>query len=368
MKKIKRFISLYVPVTNCTLRCHYCYVTQYRLFEGKLPELPYSPEIIRKALSRKRLGGTCLINFCGGGETLLPEKIIEYIKVLLKEGHFVMIVTNATSTKRFNQIAEFPSELFSRLFFKFSYHYLELKKKYLFDIFFNNIIKMRDIGCSFTLEATPSDELIPFMDEMKELAIQRVGASCHLTIGRDQRVAGELPILTDMSDNEYYKIWSVFNSSLFDYKKSIFGVKRKEFCYAGAWSAFIDINTGKMNQCYGSYYNQNIFKNINKPLRFFPIGNNCNQKHCYNGHAFLALGIIPELEAPTYGELRNKICTDGSEWLQPEMKAFMDTKLYESNPEISAFQRNLVNTEIGFRKICSFSKRVMNTIVKAIKN
>mgnify|MGYP003771262597 CR=1 FL=1 len=104
MDKIKRFVSIYVPVTSCTLRCQYCYVTHNRLFNNKLPVLKYSPEIVKKALSKRRLGGTCLVNFCAGGETLLPEKVVDYIRVLLEEGHYVMIVTNATMTKRFKQI------------------------------------------------------------------------------------------------------------------------------------------------------------------------------------------------------------------------------------------------------------------------
>jgi organic radical activating enzyme len=364
MENIKRFISLYVPVTTCTLRCQYCYITQHRLFEGKLPEMPYSPEFLKEALSKKRLGGTCLINICGGGETLLPDKIVDYTKVLLEEGHYVMIVTNATITKRFEEIAKFPKKLFSHLFFKFSYHYLELKKKKLLDTFFDNVIKMRNIGCSFTLEITPHDELIPYIEEMNALAIKRVGATPHVTIARDERIDGSLPILTNMTDEDYYKTWGKLNSSLFDYKKSIFGVKRKEFCYAGSWSAVINISTGVMRQCYHSYFHQNIFKNINKPIRFLPIGNNCQEEHCYNGHAFLVLGIIPEIQAPTYGEIRNKKCVDGSEWLQPEMKAFMQTKLYDSNPQLSNFQKSIVNMEIMLRRIIKFPSRTLRKVKK----
>lgn len=136
MDRIKRFIDIYVPVTSCTFRCHYCYITHHRLFGNRLPELKYSPEVVRKALSKQRLGGPCLINFCGGGETLLPEKTIDYIRVLLEEGHYVMVVTNASVSKRFEQIAAFPADLMKRLFFKFSYHYMELKKRNLLDTFF----------------------------------------------------------------------------------------------------------------------------------------------------------------------------------------------------------------------------------------
>lgn len=226
MDKIKRFIDIYVPVTTCTLRCHYCYITQHCLFDGPLPKFDYSPEYVRKALSKERLGGPCLMNLCGGGETLLAPQMVEYIRELLAEGYYVMVVTNATVSKRFEEIAKFPKELLSHLFFKFSYHYMELKRRNLLDKFFANVCLMRDSGASFTLEATPSDELIPYIEEMQRAAIEHVGAVNHITAGRDERVAGALPILTNMSRENYQKTWSVFHSEFFDYKMSIFGKKR----------------------------------------------------------------------------------------------------------------------------------------------
>ncbi len=346
MDKIKRYIDCYVPVSGCTLRCDYCYITQHRLFDAKLPNFKYTPEHVRKALSRERLGGTCLINFCAGGETLLAPQITHYIKELLEEGHYIMIVTNATVDKRFDEIAEFPAELTKRLFFKFSYHYLELKKRKLLERFFNNIKKVRDAGCSFTLEATPSDEWIPYIDEMKQVAVENIGAVCHITIARDERDPEKLPILTSLPREEYEKIWSNFNSAIFDYKLTIFEKKRKEFCYAGDWSFYLNLATGIMTQCYRSYTSQNIFKDIEKPIKFRAIGKNCKEHHCYNGHSFIVLGDIPELEAPTYAELRNRVCTDGSEWLKPEMKHFMSTKLWQSNKEYSALKKARTNCYI----------------------
>ena len=352
MEKIKRFIDIYVPITSCTLRCHYCYITHHHLFDKKLPQFKYDAEFIRKAFSKERFGGVCLINMCGDGETLLPPEMIKYIRVLLEEGHYVMVVTNATTTKRFEEIAKFPKELKERLFFKFSYHYLELKKRNLLDIFFSNIKKMRDEGCSFTLEATPSDELIPYIDEMKERAIKEVGAINHMTIARDERRKAEfLPILTNMSLENYKKTWGDFNSSFFNYKMSIFGIKRKEFCYAGAWSLHVNLGNGNASQCYCSYVKQNIYKDITKPIKFIPVGNNCNQHHCYNGHVFLTLGNIPELQAPNYADIRNKVTLDGSEWLQPKMKAFMSSKLYESNKEYTQEEKDKWNRYIRIRKI-----------------
>jgi hypothetical protein len=328
--------------------------------------LKFTSDEVRKALSKERMGGTCLINFCGGGETLLPNKIVDYARVLLEEGHYVMIVTNGTVTKRFDEMAAFPPELLKRLFFKFSYHYMEFKEKNLLGKFFANVNKMHEVGASFTLEATPSDKLIPYIDEMKEVAIKNVGAICHVTVARDERVAGELPILTDMSREDYKKTWSVFNSRIFDYKMEIFGIKRKEFCYAGVWLLFVNLETGILSQCYKSHYCQNIFKDINKPIRFLPIGNNCCEEHCYNGHSFISFGIIPELKAPTYTEERNRVCTDSSEWLYPEMKSFMETKLYETNKEYTDWQKLKVNLEVKSRRMIKYPIQIVSKIKRKL--
>ena len=363
-EQIKRFIDVYVPVTTCTLRCHYCYITQHRLFDNELPKFKYTPEQIRKALSQKRLGGVCLINLCGGGETLLPPEMPAYIRTLLEEGHYVMVVTNATISQRFEELAQLPKELLCRLFFKFSYHYLELKKRNLLDRFFNNIRKMRDAGASFTLELTPSDEAIPYIDEIKQTAIDNVGAPCHVTVGRDERNPKYLPILTNMSREEYQKTWNIFQSEFFNYKLSVFGTKRHEFCYAGDWSFYLNIGSGIMTQCYCSYKSHNIIENPDEPIPFIPIGNNCSEHHCYNAHAFLTLGNIPELPAPTYATLRNRVCLDGSEWLKPEMKAFMSTKLFESNKEYTDDQKARINSEIRRAKMANKVTNGTRRIVK----
>lgn len=351
MTKIKRFIDFYIPVESCTFRCHYCYITQHRLFDNKLPELKYSAKQVRVALSQKRLGGPCLINMCGGGETLLPPLVIDYIRELLEEGHYVMVVTNASLTKRMEALSKLPKNLLTRLFFKFSYHYLELKKRGLLEHFFENIRLVRDAGASFTLEATPSDELIPYIDEMKKASLENVGAVCHVTVARNEAAEGNLPILTNMTDENYQKTWNQFNSEFFNYKFSIFNKKRKEFCYAGDWSFVLNVGTGKMRQCYSSYFEQNIIEDPTIPIRFLAVGNNCSQYHCYNGHAFLCLGDIPEHKCPTYATIRNRVCQDGSEWLKPEMKCFMQSRLYESNEEYSEIKKIYVNTEIRIRKV-----------------
>lgn len=359
MEQLKRFIDIWVPVTTCTLRCHYCYITHHRLFDKELPKFKYGVETFRKGLSQARLGGVCMINFCGGGETLLPPEMPQYIRAMLEEGHYVMVVTNATVNRAFDEIAAFPPELLERLFFKFSYHYLELKKRNLLDRFFHNIHKVVDAGASFTLEATPSDELIPYIDEMKNVALKEVGAVCHVTVARDEHNMSAIPILSKMSPDEYYQTWKVFDSEFFDYKFSVFSEKRTEFCYAGDWTLFFNLGTGVLSQCYCSLYNQNILDNPSKPIQFKAIGHHCLQPHCYNAHAFLTFGAIPEHIAPTHAVVRNRRCLDGTEWLKPKMKAFMGEKLVEGNIIYDDTKKKSVDREMAMREFRRNMKRMI---------
>lgn len=367
MDKIKRFIDCIVDTETCNLRCHYCYIAQLKKFDKKLAKFGHSPKEIRKALSQKRLGGTCLINLCAGGETLLSNEVIPLVKELLEEGHYVMIVTNGTLTNRFKKIAQFDKKLLDNLFFKFSFHYLELVRLNWLDKFFENIQIVREAGASFTVEITPSDELIPYIDEVKQISMEKLGALPHITIARDDRTKG-IDVLTKMDYEEYKKIWGQFNSKLFEFKTKIFYEKRKEFCYAGDWSCYLNLTTGDLRQCYCGRVLDNIYKDVNKPLNFEAIGNNCTLAHCYNGHAYLALGDIPELIASkeyTYADLRNRKDNQG-EWLKPKMKAFMSSKLVESNEEYSKEEKDKVNrfnkVKLAKYKVNVFAKKVVKKI------
>lgn len=49
----------------------------------------------------------------------------------------------------------------------------------------------------------------------------------------------------------------------------------------------------------------------------------------------LTLGTIPGATEVRYGDIRDRERADGTHWLQPELKAFFNTKLEESNETIS---------------------------------
>lgn len=338
---MKRFIDCYVPTETCNFRCHYCYIAQHRKFNAKLAKFDYQPEFIRKALSKKRLGGTCMFNICAGGETLLSEDVIKIIEQLLLEGHYVMVVTNGSLTNRFKEISNFDESLMKHLFFKFSFHFLELKRMGILDKFFENVKLMEKCGASYTIEITPTDELEPYIDEIKQICLKEVGAMPHITIGRKD--SDDIPPLTNHTFDEYKKIWSQFDSEMFNFKAKIFGEKRKEFCYAGEWSVYLNLMTGEMRQCYCGKKLDNIYENVNKKLKFCPVGNSCGLPHCYNGHAFLTFGDIPELDTPTYDKLRNRVKDNGAEWLTKEMKEFMQSKLVDSNELKSGSKKALIN-------------------------
>ena len=179
MEQMKRFIDCGIGTFACNLRCHYCYVAQNFLFTQKVPAFKYSAEHIGRCLSKERLGGTCMFNICASGETLIPHEVVDYVKAILSQGHYVMIVTNGMLKKRFEEFAKFPKDYRKRLFFKLSFHYLELKRLDKFELFFSNVRLIKAMKASFTIEVTPSDELIPFIDEMKEISLREFGALPH---------------------------------------------------------------------------------------------------------------------------------------------------------------------------------------------
>lgn len=366
MDKLKRFIDCYIDTETCNLQCHYCYIAQMERFNKKLAKFGHTPDEIRKALSVERLGGKCLINLCAGGETLLSTEVIPVVKALLEEGHYVMIVTNGTMTNRFKEIAQLPKELLERLFFKFSFHYLELLRLNFMDKYFDNVLMMHNSGCSFTVEITPSDELIPHIEDIKKVCMEKLGDLCHITIARDDRT-DEIIHLSKYDFDEYKNIWGQFKSELFDFKSKIFYKKRKEFCYAGDWSVYINLTSGDMKKCYFSKAIDNIYTNIDEPLKFEAVGCNCQLAHCYNGHAYLALGDIPEAgKDVTYASLRNGE-TEGQEWLKPKMKEFMSQKLYDNNEEYSCERKKQINEHQKINKLKYSIKRSLVKIDHKLK-
>ena len=364
---ISKLITITVPITACNLNCHYCCIMNRDGWKADAIKIRRSPEYIRKAFSKERLGGICLVNITGWGETLIPPSMPSIIKELLEEGHYMEVVTNGTLTQRFEEIAKIPKELLSHLEFKFSFHYQELTRLGWVDRFFENVKMMKNAGCSFTIELMPNDELVGQIEEVKKLCIEKVGAVCHLTVGRDD--VNKRALLTSMSQQEYVKTWESFDSKMFQYKMEIYNTKRKEFCYAGMWSLYVNLSTGDACQCYGIQPNQNIYADLSKPIVFRPVGHGCKQPYCYNGHAFLTMGCIPELEAPTYAEIRNRETVYGDEWFSPEMKEAFSCKLKDSNKQLTNVEKVgfYLSYPIYYFKLLGFNKFYIPRIKRKIR-
>lgn len=338
MDKIKRVFLFAIPVSICNFRCHYCYLSHRSAsFQGIHPEMKYSPQEFANAMSVERIGGLAYGNFCADGETLLVRDIDLYVKAFVEQGHYAEVVSNMTVTPILDKFLGWDKDLLKHIEFKCSFHYLELKKKGLLETFANNVNRAWAAGASVNIEITPSDELIPYIDEVKAFSMKEFGALPHITIARDDHTK-EIDYLTNLDMKEYDRVWSQFESGFWRFKKTIFGKKQKGFCYAGKWSLFINLCTGQSRACYCGESLGDAFAHPEQPFPEAPIGK-CPIAHCYNGHALLTLGVIPHVTDVRYGDIRDRICKDETHWLQPELKCFFNSKLEESNAEYSMLKR-----------------------------
>lgn len=346
-EKIKRYLDVYIDTETCNFKCHYCYIALTERFNKQLYKMKHTPEEIRQAFSKERLGGACVINLCAGGETLLSPDVLPTVRALISEGHYVMIVTNGSMTNRFEEVRDtFSDYEKAHLFFKFSFHYLELLRLNILEKYFANVNMMHKVGCSLTVELTPCDELIDRIDEIKDVCMRNLGALPHLTIARDDRTGG-INHLSKLRWENYKKTWSAFDSALFDFKSNIFYRKRKEFCYAGEYSLYININSGVYTPCNCGRRLGNIY--ADKKINFDAVGQ-CKLPHCYNGHSWIALGCIPVMRfaernpgirVPTYAEERDRILANGEHWLKPSFQYVFSTRASETNEEYSFFRKLL---------------------------
>ncbi len=364
MEKIKRFVDIYIPVETCNLRCEYCYVTKNRKFNSKIMPLAHSISEIKQAFSKEKLGGTCLINMCAGGETLLPDYMTDVIKVILENGHYLMIVTNGTVKKRFEELIKLDEKLKKRLFFKFSFQYLELKRLNMMKIFFDNVKLAHSAGCSITVEVAASDSAIPYIDDIKEVCMENVKALPHVTLLRDV-ATDNFSLLSNYKMDKLKEIWGSFHSELFDFRSKIWEIKRKEFCYAGVWSICVDLQSGNIKKCFDEKSIGNIYND--KQIKFEPVGKHCKAPYCFAGHAFIALGTVPEIDIGSFDSLRDR---PQAKWLYPEIKNIMKQKLKNNNEEYSNFQKFGMELKLKNRiaKVKLSPKKISYNTVKNIKS
>lgn len=332
--KISKFIDIDLEdTTTCNFRCDYCYVWRKKDFSGGVETSKHSIVEIRKGLSKEILGGTCFINLCARGETMLSKDIVELTYELLDEGHYVSIVTNGTIRVNILKFIQFPEEFQERLFLKISFHYHELQKKKMMALFWENIEDIRKSKCSYTLEITPYDDLVADIDNIKKLFEENeCGALPHISFARDITKEG-LDALSNYSIDEYKEIWGQFNSKMFELKSEWYGKKINQFCYAGNWSYRVNLASGSIQTCYRHESVGNIFDENLKSFPVESVGCDCKMPYCFNNHAFLAWGCVPEISCFNYYDMRNRIRRDGTSWLGKKMSAAMSTKLQDEHFE-----------------------------------
>lgn len=363
--KPKRMILCDFPNNKCNLKCEYCYLSQIPNSLRVGGKFKYSVEHIAKCLSVERLGGPCLINMTGAGETMLQTQVVDLCKLLLEQGHFIELVTNFTVNKVVDQFMNLPEELQQQLEFKISFHYKELKRLGWLERFWGNIDKLQKSQYSFALELMPYDELENDINDIIKLCHEKVGAKCQVTIGRAE-YKKSMTLLSEHSKEEFRKIWSVFDSTMFDFKYKLLDIKRKEFCYAGDWTLRVDLYSGEASPCYSQPHKQNIFEDPDKPIKFVAVGCHCAMPFCINGHAHMCMGVIPEYESPTYAQIRNRVRKDGTEWFSPKCKEFFSHKLTESNQEYGMIKK--IRTNLGwYMRGAKFVLKYPNKVVRRIK-
>jgi hypothetical protein len=311
----------------------YCYEVQKRQFGDKYLPLPQPVEYIAKALSKERFGGTCAFNLCGNGETLFHPDVVPLVELLLQEGHYVSIVTNGTVRQELQKLIDMAPDLRERLFIKFSFHYIELNKAGLLTEFAESVKRARLAGISITVELVASEYNIPYIEEIKSFSIEHFGALCHATDARNS-VDADLPHLATGNLSEYQAFWEQLGSALYEYRQKTWGKSQaSEFCYSGEYSFALSLKDGMLKQCYRGEL-QNIFDDVEEPIHTLATGKNCPFAHCYNSHVWdCFVGVIPEIATPTYAELRDRVCADGSKWLTEKHKAWYSLRVCDSYAE-----------------------------------
>ena len=363
--KLKRFFECLIPVTVCNLNCSYCYVISRNYRNMKLAEMKYTPEHIGKCLTAERLGGICYFSLCGAGETLAQPETIDIARVLLKNNHLVNITTNGTLTHKFHKFEEFPKEYLKRLHFSFSFHYLELKKLNLIDKFFENIQYVKSLGCSFVLQLNLCDEYIPFIDEIKKISLDKVGAYPQIAVTRYED-GRNIRLHTKKSKSEYAKIGKEFDSPLFDYTMKNFNKKRTEFCYAGERTGVLNLATGELKKCYGHSKSQMIFDNPEMKIDFSPIGCNCRTSFCMNSSHFMSLGVIDGIdEEITYAKLRDR---EKANWFNDTTRYILNQKLNYNNKIYNNEEKKKINSnEKRLYLLEQIELKIKSTIKKIVR-
>lgn len=354
MAGIYRFINTNVPTKGCNLRCEYCYIRQWGEEEqlnicNEKEWYKYPVHHMIEALTVERMGGVCMFNFSAEGETLLSPFLFEIVTGLIKNGHYVAIISNCTITSEVKKYIELNKEMRDHLFFKCSLHYRELKKHGLLETYSKNINLLRANEISFSVELVSNDFIIDEIDEVKDYCMKEFGALPHVLGGREETVKGQYPKYeTKLSDEEFHEIWEAFDSPLFKFQDTDYLTPHNsDFCYAGVYTGTFDMQSGDFSACPGNRTITNFFEDISKPIQFLPVGNNCPFPFCFCGFFLQVLaGACSDSYKVDYKfcEFRDRECKDGSHWLTPSIKEVFSHTCSEFHNRVSEDQMFIINS------------------------
>lgn len=366
---ITHFYECLLPTSICNLKCEYCYLIQENRRGMKKIPFKYSIEHMCYALRRERVtpnGGLAFFSICGTGETLLQDGCVTLIHGLLEQGHIVNITTNGTISKKFDDLLNFDNKYLKNMQIAFSLHYLELKRLNLLDQFCENVKKTKEAGCSIIVQINLYDGYLPYLEEIRKICIEQFGAPPQVAATRLEPNGNDIigvQLYTNLSKENYMRAVDKFDSPLFNFTMQNFGVKRKEFCYAGDWSFSLHLEDGCLSSCYQSYHKQNIFEDPDTPIVFSAIGHSCKSAYCINSSHYISLGNIPEIKCPSYCELRDR---PEAKWYTPELKSILSRKLYENNEEYNQKEKKIAEIRYREEQLIYYGKKIIRKFNKNI--
>ncbi len=333
LQRAEKFIECLVPISHCNLHCEYCYVIQGGYRDSARPAFRLTPQEIGRAFNPARWSAKRLfVSFCGAGETFLCKELPDIVACTLTQGNFVNVTTNGTITPAIEKLINLPDDLPSRLVFAFSLHYKELKKRNLLSVFAENVKRVAASPASFTVQLNLYDGYLDCLEEIKNYCLENFGALPQIALTRDQRHG--MKIYSSANFETYKDYGAEFDSPMFNFSCENFLVNRaKYFCHAGEMTWTLDLATGNLSRCYCEPPYCNIYDNLEQKIPLIPVGRHCGSDYCVNAIHFLALGNIPEINCPSYTELRDR---PSAGWYKETMKIALGGKFMSKSKRKSA--------------------------------
>lgn len=345
MEKIVKMINGTIHTSGGTLCCEYCYLAQAGYQNDKeVFALRYPLDTILEACSKKRLGGVCFIQIIGDGETLLPKDAVSLILGLLREGHYVQIITNGTLTERLHELVEGAKQegAAERLLISFSLHFIELERGNWLKIYADNIKYVRENGISFRVSMVCSDADIEAEDRIHTFCENELNGIA-LGIGSAKKyneITGNIEGLwSKYNKKEYYeKVMSIFPSYNLEYIQDLDEIDNHKFCYAGSWYFQLDFTTGTYSQCLqnaGPVHN--FFENMEEGLLLEPVGTGCRASWCWCGWS-KKLNLIPN-ECRYVTDIEEMAAAPENKYITKECLEAGFADLASSNFQLSAEEK-----------------------------